>query len=307
MDNMTDILDMTNCTLCPRQCMVNRTLNPSGFCKSSSLPRAALASVHHFEEPSISGTKGSGTVFFSGCNMRCVFCQNYNISQDNIGITLSIENLADTFIAQQDKGVHNLNLVSAAQYLSQVKQALILAKEKGLTIPVIYNSNGYERVEALKCLDGLVDVYLPDIKYFDNKIAEEYSFAPNYFETATKAVLEMYHQTGINKFDKDGIITKGVIVRHLVLPWQKDDSKKILWWIKENLGDNVYVSLMSQYTPVYKSKEIKRLNRKITTYEYNSVIDYFFEIGLKNGYMQARTSAQSSYTPEFDLSGLKGV
>ncbi|MDD3571258.1 MAG: radical SAM protein [Lachnospiraceae bacterium] len=301
------MLDMTNCTLCPRQCNVNRTLNPSGFCKSSSVTRAALASVHHFEEPSISGTKGSGTVFFSGCNMRCVFCQNFNISQDNIGITLSIENLADTFIAQQNKGVHNLNLVSAAQYLSQVKQALILAKEKGLTIPVVYNSNGYERVEALKCLDGLVDVYLPDIKYFDNSLAEEYSFAPNYFEIATNAVLEMYRQTGINKFDKNGIITKGVIVRHLVLPWQKDDSKKILWWIKENLGDNVYVSLMSQYTPMYKAKGIKKLNRKITTYEYNSVIDYFFEIGLKNGYMQARTSAKSSYTPEFDLSGLKGV
>lgn len=304
---MTNILDMTNCTLCPRQCMVNRTLNPSGFCKSLFMPKVALASVHRFEEPSISGTKGSGTVFFSGCNMSCVFCQNYNISQDNIGITLSIENLADTFVAEQNKGVHNLNLVSAAQYLSQVKQALILAKEKGLTIPVIYNSNGYERVEALKCLDGLVDVYLPDIKYFDNTLAEEYSAAPNYFETATKAVLEMYRQTGINKFDKDGIITKGVIVRHLVLPWQKDDSKKILWWIKENLGDNVYVSLMSQYTPMYKAREIKKLNRKITTYEYNSVIDYFFEIGLKNGYMQARTSAQSSYTPEFDLSGIKGV
>lgn len=304
---MTNILDMTSCTLCPRQCMVNRTLNPSGFCKSSSLPRAALASVHHFEEPSISGTAGSGTVFFSGCNMRCVFCQNFNISQDNIGITLTVENLADTFISQQNKGVHNLNLVSAAQYLFQIKQALVLAKQKGLTIPVIYNSNGYERVEALKCLDGLIDVYLPDIKYFDNNVAQEYSLAPNYFETATNAVLEMYRQTGINKFNDDGIITKGVIVRHLVLPWLKDDSKKILWWIRENLGDNVYVSLMSQYTPMYKAVEMKKLNRKITTYEYNSVIDYFFEIGLKNGYMQSRISAKSSYTPEFDFSGLKGV
>ncbi len=293
-----------SCTLCPRECDVNRTLSPSGFCNNSLNIKAALASVHYFEEPSVSGTNGSGTIFFSGCNMKCIFCQNYDISQFNKGIAISVSDLAKTMILQQEKGVHNINLVSGGHFIPQIKEALKTAKSMGLEIPIVYNSNGYEKAETLKSLDGLIDVYLPDIKYFSDEYAVKYSSAPNYFANASAAVLEMYRQAGKNIFSPDGLIKKGVIIRHLVLPGLKEDSKKILLWIKENIGHNAYISLMSQYTPMYRALNTKPLNRKITTYEYQNVIDYFFKIGLKNGYMQERSSANKIYTPNFDFSGL---
>lgn len=301
---MTNISDMTNCVLCPRECHADRANGKLGFCRMNALPHAALASVHMWEEPCISGTKGSGTVFFSGCNLKCVFCQNFDISQQNNGKEISVSRLAEIFIEEQNKNVHNLNLVSAGHFLPAVKEALILAKEKGLKIPVVYNTNGYEKTEALRELEGLVDIYLPDIKYFSPELSNEYSFAENYFETALNAVKEMYRQTGKNIFDETGIMKKGVIIRHLVLPSHRDDSKKILDDIKENFGNNVYVSIMNQYTPMYKAKEIKKLNRRLTTFEYEDVIKYFFDIGLKNGYMQGRLSASDAYTPKFDLSGI---
>ena len=303
-ENKDYILDMKNCCLCPRNCGADRTKGENGFCLSSELPKAALASIHNYEEPPISGTRGSGTVFFSGCNLKCIFCQNYTISQQNYGKTITTDELAEIFINQQKRNVHNLNLVSARHFIVPVRQALIKAKENGLSIPVVYNSSGYEKAESIKLLDGLVDIYLPDIKYFSAELSKKYSFAENYFEYASKAVEEMYRQVGKPVFDKDGIMKKGVIIRHLVLPNCRKDSFKILDYIKNTFGDNVYVSLLSQYTPMYKAKETKELNRRITSFEYNSVIDYFFKIGLKNGYMQEKSSAESTYTPIFDLSGI---
>lgn len=296
--------NISRCTLCPRKCGANR-LKSKGYCLGQSKARLALVSKHFWEEPSISGTKGSGTVFFSGCNMRCVFCQNHDISHTGYGIEVTDERLAEIFIEQQERGVHNINLVSGGHFAVNIANALITANKNGLKIPVVYNSNGYESVNTLKMLDGLIDIYIPDIKYFDDAYALKYSSAPNYFKVALEAVKEMYRQTGKNVFDNDGIMQKGVIIRHLVLPGLKNDSKRIMDAIKENFGNDVYVSVMSQYTPVFKADEFKEINRRITTYEYETVTEYFLDIGLKNGYMQKRTSASSDYTPKFDLSGIE--
>ena len=295
---------LSHCQVCPRNCGADRTAGHFGFCRAPYLPKVALVSRHDWEEPPISGTKGSGTVFFSHCNLGCVFCQNHDISQDGFGQEISIERLAEIFLEQQTRGFHNVNLVSAAQFIPQVAKALKLAKEKGLSIPVVYNSNGYESITGLKMLEGLVDIYLPDFKYWNDDLGLEYSRCPHYRETAAAAILEMREQVGPDILDENGIMQKGIILRHLVLPGQYKDSMKILDWIKESLGENTFVSLMSQYTPMYQAKEIKALSRKLTTFEYEKVVDHFFEIGLKNGFMQKRSSATSEYTPAFDLSGV---
>ena len=295
---------LSHCQVCPRNCGADRTAGHFGFCRAPYLPKVALVSRHDWEEPPISGTKGSGTVFFSHCNLSCVFCQNHDISQDGFGQEISIERLAEIFLEQQTRGFHNVNLVSAAQFIPQAAKALKLAKEKGLSIPVVYNSNGYESITGLKMLEGLVDIYLPDFKYWNDNLGLEYSRCPHYRETAAAAILEMQEQVGPDILDEDGIMQKGIILRHLVLPGQYKDSTKILDWIKENLGENTFVSLMSQYTPMHQAKEIKALSRKLTTFEYDKVVDHFFEIGLKNGFMQKRSSATSEYTPAFDLSGV---
>lgn len=295
--------NLSKCCLCPIKCGADRK-NSKGYCGGYENAKVALVSIHKWEEPSISGTKGSGTVFFSGCNMRCVFCQNHEISHSNFGKEISNERLAEIFIEQQNRNVHNINLVSGGHYIKNIVNALKLAKANGLAIPVVYNSNGYETVESLKMLDGLIDIYIPDIKYYSDEFAIKYSSAPNYFKTALNAVKEMYRQVGKNIFDDNGIMQKGIIIRHLVLPSLKNDSMKVMDAIKESFGDNVYVSIMSQYVPVYRASEFKEINRRITTYEYEKVTDYFLEIGLKNGYVQKRTSATSDYTPTFDLSGV---
>jgi len=261
-------------------------------------------SRHDWEEPPISGSKGSGTVFFSHCNLGCVFCQNHDISQNGHGQEISVERLAEIFLEQQERGFHNVNLVSAVQFIPQTAKALEIAKKNGLSIPVVYNSNGYESIEGLKLLEGLVDVYLPDFKYWNDDLGMEYSNCPHYRETAAAAILEMKRQVGKDVLDKAGMMQKGIILRHLVLPGQYKDSMKILDWIRDNLDEETYVSLMSQYTPMHKAKEIKALSRKLTTFEYDKVVDHFFEIGLKNGFMQKRSSATSEYTPTFDLSGV---
>ena len=297
-------LALSECRVCPRNCGVDRTAGKTGFCRAPYLPKVALVSRHDWEEPPISGTKGSGTVFFSHCNLGCVFCQNHDISQDGFGQEISIERLAEIFLEQQERGFHNVNLVSAVQFIPQVAKALEMAKEKGLFIPVVYNSNGYESIEGLRLLEGLVDIYLPDFKYWDDTLGLEYSKAPHYRETAAAAILEMRRQVGADILDENGIIQKGIIIRHLVLPGQYKDSFLVLNWIKENLGEETFVSLMSQYTPMHQAKEIKALSRKLTTFEYDKVVDHFFEIGLKNGFMQKRSSATSDYTPAFDLSGV---
>lgn len=294
---------MSHCILCPKNCDADRS-QFQGYCQAGILPKVALASVHMWEEPCISGTNGSGTVFFSHCNLKCVFCQNYTISSQHIGKEISIEHLSHIFLNQQKKGVHNLNLVSPAHYLLQIREALILAKKDGLKIPVIYNSNGYEKVESLQLLDGLIDIYLPDIKYYNDIYAQTFSHASNYFSVASAAISEMFRQVGINQFNQNGILTKGVLIRHLILPGCKEDSKKILDWIKETFQDQVFVSLLNQYTPMYQAKEYKQIARKLTSFEYQRVIDYFLEIGLQHGYIQKKSSASSFYTPHFDCSGL---
>lgn len=302
MENMNTAL--SQCQICPRKCGVDRTAGKTGFCHAPALPKVALVSRHDWEEPPISGTKGSGTIFFSHCNLGCVFCQNHDISQDGFGQEISIERLAEIFLEQQERGFHNVNLVSAAQFIPQAAKALEIAKENGLTIPVVYNSNGYESLEGLRMLEGLVDVYLPDFKYWNDALAIAYSKAPHYRETAAAAILEMRRQTGADILDADGILQKGLILRHLVLPGQYKDSFQILDWVQKEMGAETFVSLMSQYTPMHKAKEYPPLSRRLTTFEYDKVVDHFFEIGLKNGFMQKRSSATSEYTPTFDLSGV---
>ena len=295
---------LSQCNVCPRNCGADRTNGKTGFCRAPYLPKVALVSRHDWEEPPISGTKGSGTVFFSHCNLGCVFCQNHDISQDGFGQEITVERLAEIFLEQQERGFHNVNLVSAVQFIPQVAKALTIAKEQGLSIPVVYNSNGYESIDGLKMLEGLVDIYLPDFKYWDDALGLEYSKAPHYRETVSAAILEMRRQTGADVLDENGIMKKGIILRHLVLPGHYKDSFKVLDWVKEHLSEETFVSLMSQYTPMYQAKEIKPLSRKLTTFEYDKVVDHFFEIGLKNGFMQKRSSATSEYTPSFDLSGV---
>lgn len=293
------------CTICPRRCSVNRAAGELGYCSAAALPRIALVSCHYWEEPPISGTQGSGTVFFSHCNMGCLFCQNHTISHEGFGKEISIERLAQIFLEQQQKNVHNINLVSPTHYLPQIAQALRLAKADGLVLPVVYNSNGYETVEGLRLLEGLVDIYLPDFKYWDDTLAMAYSATPQYQHAARQSILEMRRQVGTDIFDENGIMQKGLIIRHLVLPSHYKDSLLILDWIYAALGKETYVSLLNQYTPMYRATEVKALSRRLTTYEYEKVRDYFLKLGMKNGFMQQRNAATAEYTPIFDLQGVE--
>lgn len=295
---------MEHCTICPRRCGVNRLIGQQGFCQAPLLPKAALVSTHNGEEPPISGTKGSGTVFFSHCNMDCLFCQNHSISSEGFGKEISIERLSEVFIEQQNRGLHNINLVSPNHFIPQIRESILLAKEKGLQIPLIYNTNGYESVESLRLLDGLIDIYLPDFKYCDENLARKFSNAPSYFEIAGAAILEMARQVGENKYLENGLLKKGLIVRHLVLPNCYHDSFKVLDWIMVNMGRQTTISLLNQYTPMFRAKEVETLSRRLTTFEYQKVVNYFFAIGLKNGFIQQRSSSTSAYTPVFNLHGL---
>lgn len=276
-----------------------------GFCGMGDKVVVAKAFLHFWEEPCISGKNGSGAVFFSGCNMRCVYCQNYHISQEYFGREITQEQLVKIFMNLQSKGAHNINLVSPSHFTLQIKQAL--DKAEGLKIPVIYNSNGYDSVQSLKMLEGKIDVYLPDIRYFNDETALKYSSAGNYFKTASEAVLEMYRQVGEPRFDENGMIVKGLIIRHLIIPGHIGESKRILKWIRDNLPEGVYVSIMSQYTPYYKCESYPEINRRITRREYEAVLDYFFKLGLNNGYVQERDSACEDYIPDFNLEGVENV
>ncbi len=287
------------CTLCPRQCGVDRN-NANGFCGAGERLRIARASLHHWEEPCISGTNGSGAVFFSGCVMRCVYCQNYDISAENKGADITVERLADIFMELKEQGAHNINLVNPTHFVPQIIEALGMVRGK-LDIPIVYNSGGYEKVETLRMLEGYIDIYLPDVKYFSEEAAK-LSATPNYFETAMAAVGEMVRQTGKPQFDGN-LLKKGTVVRHLVLPYLYKDSVEIIHHIGERFGEDILFSLMSQYTPFYKAKDHPRLNRRITTFEYNKALDAVIESGLL-GFMQERSSAKEEYTPDFDLSGV---
>lgn len=292
------------CNICPRSCGINRD-NYKGYCNMTWNIKVAKAYLHKWEEPCISGKNGSGTVFFTGCNLKCVFCQNYKISQTDFGKTVTVEELANIFIKLQMEGAHNINLVSPTIYAYLIKEAILLSKKKGLHLPIVYNSNAYESVNTLKLMEGVIDIYLPDLKYYNDVLSRKYSKAPHYFDYATKAILEMYRQVGIPQFDEKGILKRGLIIRHLILPGYVEDTKKILLWIRNNLPKEVYISLMGQYIPFYNTQKFPEINRKITKQEYEEAIEYFFEIGLENGYVQESSSASEDYIPDFDLKGLK--
>ena len=290
---------LEKCTICPHNCGINRTNNQIGRCKSKDTVKIALYSIHNFEEPCISGKKGSGTVFFSNCNMNCVFCQNYEISQQGKGNEITIEELAEIFIKQQEKDVENINLVTPTSYVPQIIESIKIARNKGLKLPIVYNTNGYEKVETLKMLEGYVDIYLPDFKYSDNELAKRLSKVDNYFEIATQALTEMYKQTGKAVFDDRGIMQKGMIIRHLVLPNQILNSRRVLKWINENMHD-VYVSVMAQYFPTYKAKDIEDINRKLTKEEYEQIENYLYRLDLENGYIQELGEHEEEYVPKWD-------
>ena len=287
------------CTICPHNCKINRTKNP-GRCKSTDKIKIALYSIHNFEEPCISGEKGSGTIFFSNCNMNCIFCQNYEISQLGRGKEITIVELANVMIKQQERNVQNINLVTPTSYALHIVEAIKIARKKGLEIPIVYNTNGYESVETLKLLEGYVDIYLPDLKYYYDDLAKKYSKVDNYFEIATKAIQEMYRQVGTPVLDENGVMKKGLMIRHLILPNEVQNSKKVLKWIKENIDSNVYVSIMAQYFPTYKAKEIPEIARKITKEEYEKVENYLYELDLENGYIQELGEHEEEYVPTWE-------
>lgn len=291
--------ELEKCQICPHNCKVNRAQGQIGRCKCNDKIKIALVSTHEYEEPCISGKNGSGTVFFSNCNLNCIYCQNYEISQLGKGREITIEELANIFIKQQEKGVNNINLVTPTMYAYQIIEAIKIARKNGLGIPIIYNTNGYERVETIKALDGYIDVYLPDLKYYSDTLSKKYSNVDKYFEVATKAIKEMYRQVGRATFNEEGIIQKGVIVRHLILPNHLQNTKHILKWIKENLGD-IYVSIMAQYFPTYKAKEDDLIGRKLTKKEYKEIENFLYTLNLQNGYIQELGEHEEEYVPEWD-------
>lgn len=312
------------CELCPRKCGADRAIS-AGFCGAGEKITAAKAMLHFWEEPCVSGTirtgingepvfpRGSGAVFFSGCVLRCAFCQNYEISAECRGREVSEERLAEIFLELQRQGAQNINLVNPTHFVPQLIRSVKLAKERGLTLPIVYNSGGYERVETLGMLEGIVDIYLPDVKYFSDELAKTLSQAPNYFETAMNAVAEMVRQTGAPVFGApseetggEAPLLSGTLVRHLVLPWQHRDSAEVIKRLGERFGGNILFSLMSQYTPFGRVKtdpKLSKYDRRVTTFEYQKALDAVFEAGL-SGYTQERSSAKEEYTPTFDLTGL---
>lgn len=294
---------ITNCTLCPRKCGVNRTVG-KGMCGGGSIPKAARSALHHWEEPCISGAKGSGTIFFSGCPLNCIFCQNHIISHENYGKELSVEELCRCMLDLQSRGAHNISFVTGTHYVPWIVSAVERVKDN-LTIPVVWNTSGYERVETLKMLDGIADIYMPDFKYLYSETAEKYSHGRNYPEIAEKAILEMYRQTGKPVFDEKGVMKRGLIIRHLVLPGHRHESMAILERLTELLPKEGFIlSLMGQYTPPKNVLPYKNLNRRLTTMEYQSVLKRAEELGLQ-GYSQELSSASSEYTPSFNLEGLE--
>lgn len=293
------------CNICPRGCNVDRSDGKIGYCGESTQIRVARTSLHQWEEPCITGEHGSGTVFFSGCSLKCIFCQNHNIADSSVGQAFTIEQLADAFLRLQEKKASNINLVTAGHFAEQLVPAIMLAKENGLIIPIVYNSSAYETEEALQMLDGLIDVYLPDCKFYSAEISRNYAKAADYFKVATGAIEEMVRQVGVPVFDEvTGNMMKGVIVRHLVLPGHTKDSMEILKYLHDTYKNQIYVSIMNQYTPVIQQDEYPNLNRKVTKREYRKVVDYALSLGMENAFIQEGHTAQESFIPKFDCSFL---
>lgn len=298
--------ELDSCELCPRRCKVNRNNGEKGVCGQTSAVKVARSALHYWEEPCISGTEGSGAVFFSGCNVGCVFCQNRSIAKEGYGIDVSVEELANLFLDLEKQGANNINLVTPTHYILQIRDAILLAKTKGIKIPFVYNTSGYELVESLRYLDGLVDIYLPDCKYVSKDVAMKYSFASDYFDHTSEAIREMVRQTGPVLFDEKGMAKKGVIVRHLLLPGHVKEAKAVISYLVDTFGDSIYISMMNQYTPFsYVAEKYPEINRKVTKREYERLLDYAFSIGLNNGFMQEGETAKESFVPEFNGEGVK--
>ena len=295
---------LKDCHLCPRNCGVDRLAGQKGFCGVDAGIMVARAALHMWEEPCISGKEGSGAVFFSGCSLGCAFCQNRTISKGQSGKVITVEHLAELFLDLQAQKANNINLVTAGHFLPQVREALIFAKEQGLTIPVVYNSSGYEKAEMLRYLDGLVDIYLPDLKYLEADLAGKYSHAKDYPEVAMKALEEMVRQVGMPEFDERGMMKKGVIVRHLLLPGHVRNSKKVLEYLYGTYGDQIYISLMNQYTPMPAMKDDPQLSRKVTDREYDRLLDHAISFGVTNCFIQEGETAKESFIPEFNGEGV---
>jgi putative pyruvate formate lyase activating enzyme len=312
-----------HCTLCPRQCGVNRMQGERGICGETDQIRVARASLHMWEEPCISGEKGSGTVFFSGCTLHCIFCQNAQIEHGRVGKTVSESELVDVFLRLQEKGANNINLVTPGHFADKLVTTIELAKKRGLIVPIVYNTSAYETVETIRMFDGLVDIYLPDLKYTDAKLSENYSHAADYFPVAKKAIAEMVRQTKKPLFqrtstgekmdakeynahcdEEEMFMLRGTIVRHLLLPGQTADSKRVLSYLFKTYGDDIFVSIMNQYTPMEAVKNIPPLNRKVTEKEYEEVVDYAISLGIENAFIQEGDTATESFIPDFSLQGL---
>ena len=291
-----------SCNLCPRMCGARRDAKRgNGYCRMGAMPVVARAALHFWEEPCISGTKGSGTVFFTGCSLQCVFCQNEQISvRREVGRTLTARELSDVFFRLVEQGAHNINLVNPTHFASGIAEAL---RFRPLPVPVVYNSGGYERTETLRMLEGLISIYLPDYKYRDSALSQRLSGAADYPEHAAEAILEMVRQTGPASFDGDGMLQRGTIVRHLILPGHTRNSIEVLDWLKENLPEGTLVSLMAQYVPCGRAADYPEIDRRITKREYEKVQQHLFALGL-DGYVQERKSAKKDFIPPFDLEGL---
>ena len=288
---------LKKCDLCPRNCLVNR-YEKVGYCRAKAKLKIALASIHMWEEPVISGRDGSGTIFFSHCNLGCIFCQNY-IIRNGYGKEITIKRFSEICLELQSRGANNINLVTPTHYVPLIRKGLIQAKNRGLIIPIVYNTSSYENESTIDSMKGLVDIYLADLKYYDDNLAKKYSNAPNYFKYATKAIEAMYNQVGPCQFDQEGNIIKGVIVRHLILPNHLEDSKIILKYLYSTYKDNIYISIMNQYTPLRKLS-YDNLNRKLTPSEYDEIIDYAWDLGIRNAFTQEEGTQSDSFVPDFN-------
>lgn len=295
---------MSDCTLCPRDCHVDRANGRKGYCRETDELVVARAALHMWEEPCISGENGSGTVFFSGCPVGCVYCQNRSIALGKTGKKISVERLADIFLELQVQGANNINLVTPTHYVPQIIQAVIVARKNGLSLPIVYNSGGYEKTETLALLDGIVDVYLPDLKYISPAIARKYSNCADYFTFAAAAVKEMVRQVGEPAFDQNGMMTRGVIVRHMTLPGYLQDSKDVIDYLHNTFGNSIFISIMSQYTPMPAMQKFPEINQALAPADYEELVEYAVSIGVENGFIQDGEAAQESFIPAFDETGV---
>lgn len=293
---------LNTCILCPRKCGVNRNNGEVGFCHAENKIRIAKAYLHKWEEPPITGKNGSGTIFFSNCNLKCVYCQNYYIGEEGNGVDISVERFSEICLKLQSEGATNINLVTPTHYVPLIIDGLKMAKKNGLNIPIVYNSSGYEEVNTIKLLDGVVDIYLPDFKYYDNEYAKKYSKCNDYFEFTTKALDEMIRQKPSCKFDKDGNMTSGVIIRHLMIPGLEEDSKRILNYLYNKYENKIFYSIMNQYTPVRKL-QFEELNRVVKQEKYDEIIDYAWDLGIRNAFIQDGGTQSDSFIPKWDFKG----